>query len=166
VKGQEKAEGEETAGLVGRIARDWHAIRLAFEAGETSVRELARRHGVSNTAIHKRAKAENWSSGLHQGLQSPETPLVNQPANQGADHPPAPVQTKVQTAPDFSWDPENEDVIVPDQLALAVYRNHWGQVVIRQERAWDEEDDVYVRINMESLPKVIARLQRLLDGKE
>jgi hypothetical protein len=44
--------------------------------------------------------------------------------------------------------------------------NHWGQVVIRQEREWDEEDDVYVRFNVESLPKVIAKLQALLRGEE
>jgi hypothetical protein len=54
-------EGEEPPDLVGRIMPDWHAIRLAFEAGETSVRELSRRHGVSDTAIHKRARAENWT---------------------------------------------------------------------------------------------------------
>jgi hypothetical protein len=44
--------------------------------------------------------------------------------------------------------------------------NHRGQVVIRQERAWDEEDDIYLRLNMESVPKVIAKLQRLLSGEE
>jgi hypothetical protein len=58
------------------------------------------------------------------------------------------------------------DIIVPHQPALAVYLNHWGQVVIRQEREWDEEDDVYVRFNVESLPKVIAKLQALLRGEE
>jgi hypothetical protein len=149
-------EGEEPPDLVGRIMPDWHAIRLAFEAGETSVRELSRRHGVSDTAIHKRAKSENWS------LQSPEMPAANPGANQAANHPPAPVQTKVQTTPDFSWDPENGDVIVPEQRALAVYVNLWGQVVIREERrGWDDESDVYIRISMENLGKVIAALQAI-----
>jgi hypothetical protein len=38
--------------------------------------------------------------------------------------------------------------------------------VIRQERDGDEEDDVYVRFNMESLPKVIAKLQAVLGGED
>jgi hypothetical protein len=70
--------------------------------------------------------------------------------------------TTVAGSRDFRWEPENEDIIVPEQFALAIYRNHWGQVVLRQERSWDEDDDAFVRVNTESLPKVIARLQAIL----
>jgi hypothetical protein len=93
-------------------------------------------------------------------------PAANPGANQAANHPPAPVQTKVQTTPDFSWDPENGDVIVPHQPALAVHLNRWRQVVIRQERNWDDDDDTYITINMESLPRVIATLQAIQRGQE
>jgi hypothetical protein len=63
---------------------------------------------------------------------------------------------------DFDWSPRNRDIICPDQQAVAIFLNHWGQVVFRQERSWDEEDDVWVRINFDCLPKVIERLQDLL----
>jgi hypothetical protein len=76
------------------------------------------------------------------------------------------IATAVAESRDFRWEPENEDIVVPEQLALAIYRNHWGQVVIRQERAWDEEEDVYVRFNVESLPKVIAKLQAIRRAAE
>ncbi|MEL6298938.1 MAG: hypothetical protein AAFV26_02110 [Pseudomonadota bacterium] len=38
---------------------DWAALRHAFEVG-TTVTELARGHGVSRTAIYRRARAEDW----------------------------------------------------------------------------------------------------------
>ena len=38
---------------------DWPAIRMKYEAGDVSVREISRQHRVSDTAIHKRAKAED-----------------------------------------------------------------------------------------------------------
>jgi hypothetical protein len=51
---------------------------------------------------------------------------------------------------EFQWRPENEDIIVPPQPALAIYVNQWGQVVIRQEGDWDDEDDIYIRISRET----------------
>ena len=39
---------------------DWSAIRAAYEAGSIAERALARDHGISHTAIQKRAKAEQW----------------------------------------------------------------------------------------------------------
>jgi hypothetical protein len=137
---------------------DWPAIRLLYEAGDVSVREISRRHGVSDTAIHKRAKTEDWSRA--RGLQAPGTPGLHPTANQ----PNAPVQTEVQAShsePEgFSWEPENEDVIVPEQPGLAIYRNAWGQIVIRQPVLMEE--DTFVRFNIESLPQVIAKLQSIL----
>ena len=128
---------------------DWTAIRLLYEANDLSIREISRRHCISDTAIHKRAKAENWS------LWTPESPAAKPPL--------ALAQTEVQTHNEdfrWEWEPENEEIVVPEQLALAIYRNPWGQVIIRQQGFMEE--DVYVRLNAESLPKVIAKLQRLL----
>ena len=65
---------------------------------------------------------------------------------------------------DFNWKPENGDVIVPDQRATAVYVNRWGQAVIRQERAWDEEEDIYVVIDHASIPAVIKALRDIADA--
>lgn len=36
------------------------ALKKAYEEGTTAVKALARQHGLSDTAIHKRAKAEGW----------------------------------------------------------------------------------------------------------
>lgn len=42
---------------------DWEAIEREFRAGQISVREIGRTYGVSDMAIRKRAKAENWERG-------------------------------------------------------------------------------------------------------
>ena len=113
---------------------DLTAIRLLYEANDLSIREISRRHCISDTAIHKRAKAENWS------LRTPESPAAKPPL--------ALAQTEVQTHNEdfrWEWEPENDP---------------WGQVIIRQQGFMEE--DVYMRLNAESLPKVIAKLQRLL----
>jgi len=39
---------------------DWAAIKEKYEAGEKSVRQIAREHGVSHTAIGKKARDQNW----------------------------------------------------------------------------------------------------------
>lgn len=43
---------------------DWEAIEREFRAGQLSVREIGRSHGVTEGAIRKRAKAEGWERAL------------------------------------------------------------------------------------------------------
>lgn len=43
---------------------DWEAIEREYRAGQLSVREIADQHGVSHTAINKRAKADGWTRDL------------------------------------------------------------------------------------------------------
>ncbi|MEG1681326.1 MAG: hypothetical protein RR326_14615 [Stenotrophomonas sp.] len=43
---------------------DWEAIERAYRAGALSIRTIAERHGVSDTAIRKKAKALNWTRDL------------------------------------------------------------------------------------------------------
>ena len=45
-------------------AHDWDAIERAYRAGQLSIKELARQHKLSDTAIHKRAKAKGWTRDL------------------------------------------------------------------------------------------------------
>lgn len=47
-----------------RKAVDWEAIEREYRAGQLSVREIADQHGVSHTAINKKAKAEGWARDL------------------------------------------------------------------------------------------------------
>lgn len=43
---------------------DWEAIEREYRAGQLSVSEIGRQHGVSHTAINKRAKKEAWKRDL------------------------------------------------------------------------------------------------------
>jgi hypothetical protein len=43
---------------------DWEAIERAYRAGSLSIRTIAERQGVSDTAIRKKAKALNWVRDL------------------------------------------------------------------------------------------------------
>jgi hypothetical protein len=57
-------------------ARDWTAIRVAYEENAVSIRALAKTLGMSDMAIRKRAKAEQWSrcarpDVVHTGNVSP-----------------------------------------------------------------------------------------------
>jgi hypothetical protein len=60
----------------------------------------------------------------------------------------------------FDWGPDNDDLLVPSQPALAVYVNPWGQIVIRQEGEIFE-DDSYVIIGSAHVPALIEKLQEL-----
>ena len=40
---------------------DWAGVERDYRAGVMGVREIARWYGVSDTAIHKKAKAEGWT---------------------------------------------------------------------------------------------------------
>lgn len=53
---------------------DWDRIELEYMAGEVSIREIADRHGISDTAIRKRAKAQGWVRPVRR----------REPANHGA----------------------------------------------------------------------------------
>lgn len=43
-----------------KTTSDWDRIELEYLAGEDSIRELADRHEISDTAIRKKAKAGGW----------------------------------------------------------------------------------------------------------
>lgn len=43
---------------------DWEAVEREYRAGQLSVSEIGRQHGVSHTAINKRAKAQSWTRNL------------------------------------------------------------------------------------------------------
>ena len=47
-----------------RSDADWEAVEREYRAGQLSIREIGRLHGVSHTAIAKRARKEGWSQNL------------------------------------------------------------------------------------------------------
>jgi transposase-like protein len=50
--------------MTARRTTDWEAIEREFRAGQLSVREIARQHGVTDGAIRKRAAAHGWERDL------------------------------------------------------------------------------------------------------
>lgn len=47
-----------------RKSVDWEVVEREFRAGQLSIREIARQHGATDTAIRKRAKAKGWARDL------------------------------------------------------------------------------------------------------
>jgi len=45
---------------------------------------------------------------------------------------------------DFDWSADALDVVQREVPTIAVYPNPFGQICIRQQRAWDEDEDVYI----------------------
>jgi predicted transcriptional regulator len=52
-----------------RSTADWAAIERAYRAGVLTNREIAKQHGISETAIRKRAKRESWDKDLTARVQ-------------------------------------------------------------------------------------------------
>lgn len=48
---------------------DWEAIESAYRAGSLSIRAIADKHGVSDTAIRKRATQNGWQRDLTEQVQ-------------------------------------------------------------------------------------------------
>lgn len=55
---------------------DWEAIESAYRAGVMSLREIASQHGISEGAIRKRAKKDDWSRDLNAKIKSRADDLV------------------------------------------------------------------------------------------
>jgi hypothetical protein len=64
---------------------DWASIKSEFEAGRKPIRQIARAHGISHTAIIKRCKREKWVRNTALQKAPFETPaefllaLINDP---------------------------------------------------------------------------------------
>lgn len=55
---------------------DWEAIESAYRAGLMSLREIASQHGISEGAIRKRAKRDDWSRDLSAKVKERADDLV------------------------------------------------------------------------------------------
>ncbi|HGG9060431.1 MULTISPECIES: hypothetical protein [Enterobacter cloacae complex] len=55
---------------------DWEAIETAYRAGVMSLREIASQHGISEGAIRKRAKRDDWSRDLNAKVKERADDLV------------------------------------------------------------------------------------------
>ena len=55
---------------------DWESIESAYRAGLLSLREIASKHDISEGAIRKRAKRDDWSRDLNVKIKSRSDDLV------------------------------------------------------------------------------------------
>jgi hypothetical protein len=74
-------------------------------------------------------------------------------ANVGNVKPTAPVES----GDDFDW-AKAECVVLREQPATAIYHNPYGALVIRQERAWNQEDDPFIFIAPQNIMSFIDSL--------
>jgi len=56
---------------------DWERVEADYRAGLLSVREIGAAHGVSHTAINKRAKTHGWVRDLSKRIQAKAEELVS-----------------------------------------------------------------------------------------
>jgi hypothetical protein len=72
----------------------------------------------------------------------------------------APGPRREETGGPYDFTGDNPSVVILHQFATAVYINPYGQVVIRQEDQYgDEENEDTVFINKNELPRLISKLQ-------
>jgi hypothetical protein len=62
---------------------------------------------------------------------------------------------------DFDWS-DRDCVVVKSQDAVAVYANNDGDLVIRRERSWNEEDDTLIVISRQHVRRIIEAMERVL----
>ena len=58
------------------VKPDWEAIESAYRARVMSLREIASQHGISEGAIRKRAKRDDWSRDLNAKVKERADDLV------------------------------------------------------------------------------------------
>jgi hypothetical protein len=139
-------------------APNWDPIKADFEAGTLAIRAIARREGISDTSIHKKAKSDGWDASLRKQGR-PANPTFPGLQTEVQTH-----HTEVEPAVEctgerFDWDPENKCILVPESRALALYINPWGQIVLRQDGGYD--DDVWILVNVHDVSRLIERLKEL-----
>jgi hypothetical protein len=59
-----------------KAAPDWERIEADYRAGLLSIREIASQHGITDTAIRKRATRDSWTRDLAKRIQDKAEALV------------------------------------------------------------------------------------------
>jgi hypothetical protein len=90
---------------------------------------------------------------------TPQLPLTGAPvANPDAKPDATPKRASVIDEIDFDWS-SDDSVIIPEQPAIAVYWNARGNIIIRQEAGWSDDQDC---ITVIAPANVVSFARRLL----
>jgi hypothetical protein len=177
-------EAHSTAKFTEEQARQWLA-----ERGDSSVRQLAKLWGWHPSKVQRclsRVRSETPRDTVSEtptvSADTPDTPETPQGQGRVLGRTPSgtiaaamptaeeladdgPPIARAPYSDDFKWEPENGAVIVPQQPAIAVYVNPWGQVVIRAAGE-DYGEDVFIRVSPEHVPALIAKLTAIMKEVE
>jgi hypothetical protein len=130
-----------------RSTPDWERIESDYRAGVLSTREIGARHGISHTAINKRAKRDGWARDLAAKIKAKADALVSKEA----------VSKEVSTAT-----AETERIVVEaNAQAIATVR-----IGHRKDISKARTLVVALLTELETLtgePLIIEKLEQLLD---
>jgi hypothetical protein len=98
-----------------KAAPDWERIEADYRAGVLSIREIAASQGITDTAIRKRAKKDEWVRDLAERIQAKAEALVRT----------AEVRTQVRTE---SAIPERELVEANAEAIARIRMAHRGDI--------------------------------------
>jgi hypothetical protein len=119
---------------------DWAAIEAEYRAGEKSVRQIARDHGVSHVSIARKAKSQSWVR------IDPKVQAILDKLKAENDCGPFPEQDYVA------------DVVVGSSLErMAIYATPEGEIVLDFES--NEEKNVVIAPG--AVPAIIRRLRQI-----
>lgn len=99
---------------------DWEAIETAYRAGVMSLREIAAQHGISEGAIRKRSKRDDWSRDLAAKVKERADDLVRK----------AEVRKQVRTETALS---ERVLIEATAEVVAAVRMEHRGDIRCARE---------------------------------
>lgn len=83
-------------------------------------------------------------------------------SSEAADGPAHDPRPRGPSSPRDDYDWKGAAVVVREQQAIAMYRDDTGNLVIRQERAWDEEYDSCIMINEHNAERFFVELSALM----
>ena len=119
----------------------WEAIETAYRAGVMSLREIASQHGISEGAIRKRAKRDDWSRDLNAKVKERADDLVRK----------AEVRKQVRSEVTL-----NERVLI-EATAVAALEKLGELMLASDDKGQDKLNEIY--------HKVISMLERVKSVK-
>ncbi|MEG0130573.1 MAG: hypothetical protein RR677_03700, partial [Acinetobacter sp.] len=127
---------------------DWEKIELDYRAGVKSLREIASEHGVSDTAIRKRAKRDDWVRDLSAKIKAKADDLVRKEQ----------VRIEVRTANLIS---EKETIDANANLVASVRIAHRKDIQRSRKIAMSLFDELEMMVGQENV-KLLEMLGELM----
>ena len=66
------------------MAADWSSIKMEYNTTDITLRELAKKHGVSESMIFKKCSKEKWEAARKQQVSKVEAKILQKDANRKA----------------------------------------------------------------------------------